>query len=224
VSRPLRPSPTGYRGCLSLIGALALFAWPLLVLLSVIGWSDLQAGGLAVVVGALLSIRASGRGRAGRRQVTGSHFRGLGVGSGQPQAASRVGEARDGRASVVRNIGQIQPARAHARLTNGPVGSRREPDRANRSLPKDRADRPSAALVRRARDPLPARLRFGILQRDGFRCRYCGRPGTASGVVLHVDHLIPFAAGGATSEANLVTACEECNLGKATRAVVRVRP
>jgi len=60
---------------------------------------------------------------------------------------------------------------------------------------------------RRARDPLPAQMRFGILQRDGFRCRYCGGPGTAPGVVLHVDHVI------------LVTACEECNLGKAPRAL-----
>jgi hypothetical protein len=49
-------------------------------------------------------------------------------------------------------------------------------------------------------------MRFGILQRDGFRCRYCGGPGTAPGVVLHVDHVI------------LVTACEECSLGKAPRA------
>jgi 5-methylcytosine-specific restriction endonuclease McrA len=40
-------------------------------------------------------------------------------------------------------------------------------------------------------------------------------------VVLHVDHVIPFVAGGATSEDNLVTACEECNLGKGTRSVVR---
>jgi 5-methylcytosine-specific restriction endonuclease McrA len=76
----------------------------------------------------------------------------------------------------------------------------------------------------RARDPLPARLRFDILQRDGFRCRYCGRPGTASGVVLHVDHVIPVAVGGATSAYNRVTACEECNLGKATRLLLAAGP
>jgi 5-methylcytosine-specific restriction endonuclease McrA len=63
-------------------------------------------------------------------------------------------------------------------------------------------------------------MRFRILQRDGFRCRYCGRPGSAPGVVLHVDHVVPVAACGATSEDNLLTACEECNLGKGTRAVV----
>jgi 5-methylcytosine-specific restriction endonuclease McrA len=76
----------------------------------------------------------------------------------------------------------------------------------------------------RARDPLPAQLRFSILQRDGFRCRYCGRTGGDPGVVLHVDHVVPLAAGGATREDNLRTACEECNLGKAARAVVTARP
>jgi 5-methylcytosine-specific restriction endonuclease McrA len=55
-----------------------------------------------------------------------------------------------------------------------------------------------------------------------FRCRYCGRPGSARGVVLHVDHVVPLAAGGATAEDNLLTACDECNLGKATRAVLPV--
>ena len=76
--------------------------------------------------------------------------------------------------------------------------------------------------VTRARDPLPAQLRFSVLQRDGFRCRYCGRTSREPGVVLHVDHVVPLAAGGATTEDNLLTACEECNLGKATRAVVSV--
>jgi 5-methylcytosine-specific restriction endonuclease McrA len=38
--------------------------------------------------------------------------------------------------------------------------------------------------------------------------------------VLHVDHVVSVAAGGTTSEDNLRTACEECNLGKGTRAAV----
>ncbi len=38
--------------------------------------------------------------------------------------------------------------------------------------------------------------------------------------MLHVDHVVPVVAGGVTSEDNLLTACEECNLGKATRPVV----
>ena len=50
------------------------------------------------------------------------------------------------------------------------------------------------------------------------------RPGSAPGVVLHVDHVVPLAAGGATAEDNLLTACDECNLGKATGAVLSVGP
>ncbi len=213
----------GCRGCLGQLVIAALLALPIIVLLGLVrGASEAQAGELALVTVALLAIRNPGRGRAGPRQVTGSHFRGNGVGLGQPREAATIGEARDGRASVVQNSGRIQPAHAHARLPNGPVGSRREPDRASRTFPIDRLGTLPAALASRARDPLPARLRFGILQRDGFRCRYCGRAGSAPGVVLHVDHVIPIAAGGATAEGNLLTACEECNLGKATRAIVGV--
>jgi len=38
--------------------------------------------------------------------------------------------------------------------------------------------------------------------------------------VLHVDHVVPFAAGGATTEDNLLAACEECNIGKGARDAV----
>lgn len=61
---------------------------------------------------------------------------------------------------------------------------------------------------------LSCKTRFLVLRRDGFRCRYCGRP--APDVVLHVDHVIARANGGGDDDANLVTACRECNLGKRT--------
>jgi 5-methylcytosine-specific restriction endonuclease McrA len=38
--------------------------------------------------------------------------------------------------------------------------------------------------------------------------------------VLHVDHVVPLAAGGTSTEDNLLTACEECNLGKSTMALL----
>ena len=82
-------------------------------------------------------------------------------------------------------------------------------------------ERPAGRRTRRARDPIRAQMRFRVLQRDGFRCRYCGRPGGAPGVVLHVDHVVPLAARGCSTEDNLLTACEECNLGKSTTAVVQ---
>ncbi len=82
--------------------------------------------------------------------------------------------------------------------------------------------RMETAMVTRAdsrRDPVPAALRFAVLQRDAFRCRYCGA--TASdGVKLHIDHIVPVVAGGETSIDNLVAACEQCNLGKAAHDVV----
>jgi hypothetical protein len=62
------------------------------------------------------------------------------------------------------------------------------------------------------RKPMSPRTRWHILERDGFRCRYCGR--SASEVKLHVDHMIPVSAGGTDDHDNLVTACAECNLGK----------
>ncbi len=55
-------------------------------------------------------------------------------------------------------------------------------------------------------------LRFKVLRRDNFTCRYCGR--SAPNVELAVDHVIPYAKGGTCTEENLVTACVECNAGK----------
>lgn len=56
------------------------------------------------------------------------------------------------------------------------------------------------------------RLRFEILKRDGFRCRYCGVTPLAG--ALRVDHVHPVAAGGSDDPVNLVTACFDCNAGK----------
>lgn len=70
---------------------------------------------------------------------------------------------------------------------------------------------------RTGRDP-NLRLRFRVLQRDGFRCVQCGRtPATTPGVVLHIDHIVAWSRGGATVLENLQTLCESCNLGKLDR-------
>ncbi len=66
------------------------------------------------------------------------------------------------------------------------------------------------------------RLRFEILKRDGFRCRYCGR--TALMVCLQVDHVIAVANGGDDSPGNLVTACVDCNGGKSAVPLDSVMP
>lgn len=63
-----------------------------------------------------------------------------------------------------------------------------------------------------ARKSTGKRLRFEIMKRDGFKCRYCGA--TAATVLLHIDHVVPVAEGGSSDPANLVTACVDCNGGK----------
>jgi hypothetical protein len=56
-------------------------------------------------------------------------------------------------------------------------------------------------------------LRFQVFSRDGFACRYCGSS-RHEGAELHVDHVKPVSAGGSNEIANLVTACQPCNIGK----------
>ncbi len=68
--------------------------------------------------------------------------------------------------------------------------------------------------IRTSRFP-DLRLRFRVLSRDSFKCQACGRsPATEHGVILHIDHVIPWSAGGPTTLENLKTLCERCNLGK----------
>ncbi len=52
-----------------------------------------------------------------------------------------------------------------------------------------------------------------MFKRDSFTCGYCGR--TPPLVVLEVDHIQPVVLGGDNSEGNLITACFDCNRGKA---------
>ena len=57
------------------------------------------------------------------------------------------------------------------------------------------------------------RQRFEIFKRDSFTCQYCGR--RPPDVVLECDHVLPVAEGGGDERTNLVTACFDCNRGKA---------
>ncbi|MBN2021255.1 MAG: HNH endonuclease [Pirellulales bacterium] len=68
---------------------------------------------------------------------------------------------------------------------------------------------------RRTRREPSDRQRFRVLVRDGFRCRACGAsPLTQVGGELHVNHVLPWSKGGETTDDNLQTKCERCNLGK----------
>jgi hypothetical protein len=174
-----------------------------------------DAGRLGVAWFGLLSIGTYLRARLDRLGAQEARLGRVRVAAGRHQVgAVSVHEAREARA--VRDLHPKRP---------GPGG--RPP-----SLQRDRrigqlgyassngAGTPVRPIVARACHAIPAQLRFTVLLRDGFRCRYCGRTAAEPGVGLHVDHVVPLVAGGATSEDNLMTACSECNLGKSTRPVV----
>lgn len=57
------------------------------------------------------------------------------------------------------------------------------------------------------------RQRFEVFKRDLFTCQYCGRKPPQ--VILETDHVVALANGGADHETNMVTACADCNRGKA---------
>jgi 5-methylcytosine-specific restriction endonuclease McrA len=59
--------------------------------------------------------------------------------------------------------------------------------------------------------------RFKILERDNFRCHWCGVPAREAKLVL--DHVMPLAAEGEDHARNLVASCEPCNGGKGARVL-----
>ena len=67
---------------------------------------------------------------------------------------------------------------------------------------------------------LPKRVRYAVLHRDGFRCRYCGAR-ASDGASLHIDHIVPVSRGGTDDEENLCCACSDCNIGKGNRYSTR---
>ncbi|MBH8562687.1 HNH endonuclease [Nostoc sp. CENA67] len=53
-----------------------------------------------------------------------------------------------------------------------------------------------------------------VIQRDGSRCRICGRrPADYVDVELHVHHIRPWGMGGLTQDENLITLCHTCHKG-----------
>lgn len=62
------------------------------------------------------------------------------------------------------------------------------------------------------RKSIKATLRRQVHERDSYACRYCGARQR-----LVVDHVSPVCQGGSNDIANLVTACEPCNIRKGGR-------
>ncbi len=66
------------------------------------------------------------------------------------------------------------------------------------------------SLCRVERAKVSNKMRFSIYQRDGYRCRICGRKTDD----LEVDHIFPIAKGGKSTYDNLQTLCHSCNYNK----------
>ena len=62
------------------------------------------------------------------------------------------------------------------------------------------------------------KMRFEILERDGFRCQLCGATAKHRSR-LEIDHKIPKNRGGSDEPDNLWTLCISCNRGKGTKII-----
>lgn len=71
-------------------------------------------------------------------------------------------------------------------------------------------DLPSGSNSRRRSISLS--VRFSVFSDDSFACAYCGESGV--GTKLQADHIVPVANAGPDERWNLITACQDCNLGK----------
>lgn len=71
------------------------------------------------------------------------------------------------------------------------------------------------------RQGVQATQRAQIIERDGKRCRYCGKATTRYN--LRIDHILPWALGGRNYDTNLVVACDPCNMRKRDKTVHQSR-
>lgn len=63
------------------------------------------------------------------------------------------------------------------------------------------------AICRVERGKVSNKMRFSIFERDGRRCRKCGRATND----LEIDHIFPISKGGKSTYSNLQTLCHRCN-------------
>ena len=77
---------------------------------------------------------------------------------------------------------------------------------------------PSVLLLRSYDRMLLQEMKFNrqnLLERDDYRCQYCGKTFTPK--ELNMDHVLPRDRGGGTSWENVVTSCIRCNSRKSNR-------
>jgi GNAT superfamily N-acetyltransferase len=67
-------------------------------------------------------------------------------------------------------------------------------------------------ITQRTREPIPYELRLAVYERDGFKCKACGK-----GSDLTLDHIWPWSLFGADTYENLQTLCKPCNSRKGAK-------
>lgn len=78
--------------------------------------------------------------------------------------------------------------------------------------------RAEAKRRKKLRNEVTHKLRFDVLERDQYQCKYCGASTKKDNEVqLVVDHIIPLELGGTNDMTNLITSCFSCNEGKKDR-------
>jgi len=70
------------------------------------------------------------------------------------------------------------------------------------------------AIIRKSQRTISQNTSWQVFRRDGFRCRYCG----SETKPLTVDHLVLWEEGGPSTEANLASACRDCNKARGNTA------
>jgi hypothetical protein len=70
------------------------------------------------------------------------------------------------------------------------------------------------------REPIDKILREEVRHKFGGHCAYCGH---LLGKSFHVDHVIPFAAGGPDDIMNFYPACKHCNTIKNSYSIEQFR-
>ena len=75
----------------------------------------------------------------------------------------------------------------------------------------------------RRKQPIPAKLRLQVIDRDNGRCRACGIGDVDS---LECDHIVPESQGGKDTLGNMQILCHTCNnrKGKTNVGELPVRP
>jgi hypothetical protein len=68
-----------------------------------------------------------------------------------------------------------------------------------------------------SRTHVPDAVRARVADAAGRRCGYCQAQEQIVGYPLQIDHVLPEAAGGGSSEDNLWLACCSCNSAKGAR-------